>query len=104
MLERTSEFACAPSPLPYADPAKVRAWPSPAAKSPLLLSTSKGPHPFVTDVQLRSLRYVVPEGSGLVVNVHTLSAASGFPAVSFTPADPPLIVAIYVAPASNPAT
>ena len=46
---------------------------------------------------------VSPPPAGAVVKVHVLSAANALPAASFTPLEPPLIVAVYVVPAARSA-
>ena len=52
-----SEAACTPRPLAKVMPLSVSVPPSPAPCSPLLLSFSAGPQPFVIEVHARSLRY-----------------------------------------------
>src|SRR3954466_13517110 len=61
-----------------------------------------GPEPVIEAVAITANAAVAPRLIGAwavcvpVVNVQTLSAASGLPARSFTPLAPPLIVAVYV--------
>src|SRR5688572_9334083 len=43
-------------------------------------------------------------GGLVVVKVHVSSDASALPATSFTPSEPPLIVAVYVVPAARSAS
>src|SRR5262245_32848989 len=69
--------------------------PSPVPDSPLEVSFSTGPQPFVIDVHEMSERYVVPLPAS-VVNDQLTSAASALPATSLAPDDPPLTVAVYV--------
>ena len=45
----------------------------------------------------------MPPPAAAVVKVHVLSEANALPATSFTPPEPPLIVAVYVVPAARSA-